>query len=704
MSQLNDILNWLTPISYGPVQSSYIRKRQKETGQWLLDSTVFNAWVATGQKTLFCPGIPGAGKTILTSIVVDHLTSKFEGDPNVGVGYIYCNFKRSNEQSIHDLLANLSKQLLNQLAEDSAPLPQIVENLYTRHQAHRTKPSREELSTALHSVAAKYVRVFIIVDALDECESNGCWVELLEELFNLQNSQRINIFATSRHVPEIIDQFKGNSELLEIRASDQDVERFLDIEIQNLGRLRACVRENYELQQEIKTGIAKSAGGMFLLAQIYINTLSGKTSTNEIRSALRAFQNQNPESSGDREVNALKKAYGQTIKRIKKQQLDEVKLAMNVLAWLTCAKRQLTKSELQHALATKLGAAGFNPDDVPGTDVMVSVNRPFHQTPLHLAASDGNERVVKLLLDKGANIDAKDNEARSFPMEDRKYGGTPLCEAVVMEHEAVVRLLLEEGANVEAENNDGLVLHTPLFLAAWIGNEDIVRLLLENGADIEAKDHETGLTALHQAASEGHTAVVRLLVEAGADIEARYRPGDATPLVTAAEAGSTEVVELLLEKGADIEARNDGEETRHTPLFQAACMGNEDVVWVLIMKGADIEVKDKVYACTALHHAANRGHTAAVRVLLHAGADIETRGDQGNTTPLLTAVGNRKNEIVELLLEKGADIEARNWRDKTALDLAKDKENYKGLALLAKKKAEIEKKEKRGDFYGHRFI
>lgn len=272
MSQLtcNDILNWLTPISYGPVQSNYIRKRQKDTGQWLLDSTVFNAWVATEQKTLFCPGIPGAGKTILTSIVVDRLTSEFEGGPSVGVGYIYCNFKRSNEQSIHDLLANLLKQLLlkklvlNQLAEDSAPLPQIVENLYTRHQAHRTKPSREELSAALHSVAAKYSRVFIVIDALDECQSDGCWAGLLAELFNLQNSQRINIFATSRHVPEIIDQFKGKSESLEIRASDQDVERFLDMEIQNLGLSRACVRENHELQQEIKTGIAKSAGGMYV--------------------------------------------------------------------------------------------------------------------------------------------------------------------------------------------------------------------------------------------------------------------------------------------------------------------------------------------------------------------------------------------------------------------------------------------------------
>src|SRR5947209_4514453 len=104
-----EILNWLTDIDYGPQQTDYIRRRQAETGQWLLDSAEYQAWLKTSKQTLFCPGIPGAGKTILTSIVIDDLSTRFLADQNVGIAYLYCNFRRRDEQGAEDLLANLLK-------------------------------------------------------------------------------------------------------------------------------------------------------------------------------------------------------------------------------------------------------------------------------------------------------------------------------------------------------------------------------------------------------------------------------------------------------------------------------------------------------------------------------------------------------------------------------------------------------------------
>src|SRR5438105_551348 len=56
------ILDWLTPVDYGPQQTDHIRRRQPGTGQWLLDSPEFQTWLKTVKQTLFCPGIPGAGK------------------------------------------------------------------------------------------------------------------------------------------------------------------------------------------------------------------------------------------------------------------------------------------------------------------------------------------------------------------------------------------------------------------------------------------------------------------------------------------------------------------------------------------------------------------------------------------------------------------------------------------------------------------
>jgi hypothetical protein len=173
---------------------------------------------------LFCPGIPGAGKTILTSIVVDDLTTRFSNDPSVGIAYVYCNFRRRDEQKAEELFASLLKQL----TQGQSSLPDTVKSLHDKHKDKRTRPSFEELSEALQSVVAIYPRVFIVVDALYECQAfNGCRAKLLSEVVNLQAKYQANLFATSRFIPEITEKFEG-SIVLEIRATAEDVRRYID--------------------------------------------------------------------------------------------------------------------------------------------------------------------------------------------------------------------------------------------------------------------------------------------------------------------------------------------------------------------------------------------------------------------------------------------------------------------------------------------
>jgi hypothetical protein len=71
------VLDRTTVIEYASQESDFINRRQDGTSQWLLDSAEFKAWLDIEKQTLFCPGIPGAGKMILTSIVVDELTERF---------------------------------------------------------------------------------------------------------------------------------------------------------------------------------------------------------------------------------------------------------------------------------------------------------------------------------------------------------------------------------------------------------------------------------------------------------------------------------------------------------------------------------------------------------------------------------------------------------------------------------------------------
>ncbi|KAH8592634.1 hypothetical protein B0O99DRAFT_597075 [Bisporella sp. PMI_857] len=256
--QRQTILDWITPIDYAPQQHDYITRRQGDTGKWLLDSAEFQAWLETDKQVLFCPGIPEAGKTILTSIVVDELTTQFSNDQTIGIAYIYCNFRRQEEQKIDGLLASLLKQL----AKSQQPLLGAVEELYDRHRTKRTRPSLDEISRSLQVVTALYSRVFIIVDALDECQmSDGCRQRFLSSLFNLQAKYRANLFATSRPISSIEREFEGNSRL-EIRASEEDVRKYLD---GNLFRLPGFVARSPDLQKEIKTGIAKAVNGMYVV-------------------------------------------------------------------------------------------------------------------------------------------------------------------------------------------------------------------------------------------------------------------------------------------------------------------------------------------------------------------------------------------------------------------------------------------------------
>jgi Cdc6-like AAA superfamily ATPase len=259
------ILKWLTPVEYAPQQNDYIRRRQPGTGQWLLDSAEYQAWLHTRKRTLFCPGIPGAGKTIITSIVIDHLCTRFHNDPDIGIAYLYCNFQQQQDQKLEDLLANILKQLI----QERPSIPESVGSLYKRHKAKGTRPVLDEISKALYAIVADYARTFIIVDALDECPvSNGNRRRFLLELFNLHAKTEVSFFATSRFIPEILNEFEGRSTSIEIRANDEDIQRYLDGQMPLL--LPSHILEYGDIRGLIRREILKAVEGMY--ASPSINT------------------------------------------------------------------------------------------------------------------------------------------------------------------------------------------------------------------------------------------------------------------------------------------------------------------------------------------------------------------------------------------------------------------------------------------------
>jgi ankyrin repeat protein len=151
------------------------------------------------------------------------------------------------------------------------------------------------------------------------------------------------------------------------------------------------------------------------------------------------------------------------------------------------------------------------------------------------AVKNGDNDLARLLIEKGADLNAKDD-----------YQYTPLHWAAKGGHTTLARLLIEKGADLNTKDERK---QTPLHWAAMYGHIDLARLLIEKGADLNAKD-DYQYTPLHWAAENGDIDLTRLLIEKGADLNAR----DAkqwTPLHWAAENGHAAAARLLIEKGAD---------------------------------------------------------------------------------------------------------------------------------------------------------
>jgi Cdc6-like AAA superfamily ATPase len=252
-----EVLNWLTPIEYAHQQNDNFKRRQPGTGQWLLDSAEFQTWLNNGKQTLFCPGIPGAGKTIMASIVINHLWTTFQNNATIGVAYLYFNFQRQHEQRLDDLLLCLLKQLV----QEQSSLPDSVRVLYDHCKNKQTRPSSEKISIALQSVTGTYSRVFIIVDALDESQTiGGCRVKFLSEIFNLQAKTGANLFTTSRINGEIAKLF-DSSLSLEIRASKEDTETYLN---RQMPFLQPDIL-NDGIRDMIRREIVQAVDGMYVI-------------------------------------------------------------------------------------------------------------------------------------------------------------------------------------------------------------------------------------------------------------------------------------------------------------------------------------------------------------------------------------------------------------------------------------------------------
>ncbi|OJJ45102.1 hypothetical protein ASPZODRAFT_144407 [Penicilliopsis zonata CBS 506.65] len=338
----NRFLQWLSPIDHAKQQRDYIEMHHRGTGAWLLQSLEFTCWCENGEQILFCPGIPGAGKSVLFSTIVRHLQREFiEQDHAVGLAYFYLSHQSDQLRSARELLASLLMQLL-------LTNPGSIHRCEALQRQHRERqyPSLDDILDALNEVIPGHSRVFFLIDALDQYHDShreNC-LDLLHAIIEInQQHENLSILVTSRPRQSIEDHLGFNCLKLEISASDTDIRKYLGDKLAVRPR---CLRGNV-LQEEVINRIAAIANGMFLLAKLYIQPLHAALSPNAIREILKQLPA------------GYDQTYTAAMERIKAQ--SSWPTARQVLAWIVYSKRPLTPLEVQYALAEPY----FESDSLP---------------------------------------------------------------------------------------------------------------------------------------------------------------------------------------------------------------------------------------------------------------------------------------------------------------------------------------------------
>ena len=252
------------------------------------------------------------------------------------------------------------------------------------------------------------------------------------------------------------------------------------------------------------------------------------------------------------------------------------------------------------------------------------------------ACDNGHRDVVKLLLDRNAQVDIVSVD-----------GMTALMFASSKGYLEIVNMLLDNGAQVNFQSFKKS--RTALIEASENGHVNVVKLLIDKGAQVNVTVNE--MSALSVACMRGQTDVVQLLLDKDADFNFRYQPKEGpvlTPLAIACAFGYIEIVELLLDKGADI---NDGGSN-----LLAACINEQiELIKLLLDKGADVNCYiENPYGGPSLLEVCKRGNVEVVKLLIDKGADVNFYSH--GLTNLIAACNNGHTEVAKLLIDKGADV------------------------------------------------
>ncbi|KAH6889045.1 ankyrin repeat-containing domain protein [Coprinopsis sp. MPI-PUGE-AT-0042] len=698
--------------NFRQIYQDMLSKATLGTGMWLLKGDKFRLWLEPNGdiKVFWGSGIPGAGKTLLASIVIEHLEALGkETHAEICVCYVYFRYSDCSEITVRRVLEILVMQTLERHPQCLA----LIEKTYDQHLRERTEPTEAQLLGLLRELTKDMAITFYVLDALDEAPTK-IQLAVDETLASLN----VKLFITSRPLEPVEANFP-EAHTFHIVAQDTDIDLHIAKGISKSAALRRLLQVIPSLRDGIISSIKRNCGGMFLHASLQLDALGECFSAQDVRDTLKSF----PSSIED--------VYRQTWARISNEGHNHASLAKGVLVWVLNASRSMTIRELERVVATSPDTHKFEPDRLVPETTLISLcgglivveeesrlvrlvhytakrtlEDLFHEEfphPHTLLAAVCMTHLTKCGFqdttissdDEFRNTLEKDPllayaseawafharaESEAFPAftsPDRSWFFDILTPLHILGLCNLPLALIEDFTSPNLTTK--VLQQTPLILASRLGHEELVTSLLalsEMQTNFVVND---GWSALMEAARNNHIGVVALLLaHSGIQVDLVNCDGWSALMMSANEAYEGTVKFLLAHDKILVNLVNsDG----WSALMLAARHGYEGTVNPLEHPEIHVNLIDNK-GWSTLMMAANKGYEGSVKLLLAHDKILVNLVNSDGWSALMMAANKGYEGVVKLLLAHHAiQVNLVNSEGWSALMLAA-RRGYEGTIKL----------------------
>ncbi|KAI9451379.1 hypothetical protein BJY52DRAFT_1175085 [Lactarius psammicola] len=630
-----DARSWISPPD--PSKNHVVLRgfHSRESAMWFTRGRTFETWNLQG-GLLWIHGIPGSGKSVLCSSIIEQATAL----RNEGLGlvaYYYFDFGETEKQNARGLLSSL----VVQLCAKSDIFSDILFDLYSKHDAGLRLPGDDALTQCLKNMLKRpgQAPIYIIVDALDECPNSfgapsprELVLGLIEDLVQL-HLPNLRICLTSRYeddIQEALEPLVSHSVSLHDEAGQkQDIIDYISSAVRSDKKMRWWGAEDRQLVIDTLT---QRADGMFKWVSCQIEWLRGCFPP-DIRHALEELPK------------TLDATYERTLLGIEEAKRE---YACRLFQCLAVSFRPLCVEELAEVLAIRRDA---------GEDSQYRTGTGWRPTNAQQAVLSACSSLITIVnVDGSEVVQFSHFSVKEFLLSSRlanaaehlsRYHILPHFAHAVLAH-SCLSVLLNLGDQVDKSAVD----KRPFAIYAaryWVnhgkfeGVSSSIQDLMERLFDADRPHFATWVWIFDvERPWKGFMATMH-----------PAQPG-AGPLYYAALCGFRDLVEhLTLTHPTDVNARGGN---YGTPLNAAFVKGEVEIARILLKNGANINTLDDV-GTSSLHRAAEFGHSAVVKLLLERQADINvlTLGDLAET-PLHSAASAGELDVCRLLLKYGAEV------------------------------------------------